>query len=52
MLKHNNGIWGFAKMKGQKDLRTAKKGVNKIENQGENWYKCFKMVKWQIFVKI
>ncbi len=25
---------------------------NKIENQGENWYKCFKMIKWQIFVKI
>ncbi len=29
-------------MKGQKDLRTKKSGggcVNKIENQGENWYK-------------
>ncbi len=27
-------------MRGQKDLRTMKKGgVNKIENQGENWYK-------------
>ncbi len=28
-------------MRGQKDLRTVKKGVNKIENQGENWYKMF-----------
>ncbi len=37
-----NGIWGFVKMRGQKDLRTVKKrGVNKIENQGENWYKMF-----------
>ncbi len=26
-------------MRGQKDLRTVKKGVNKIENQGENWCK-------------
>ncbi len=26
-------------MRGQKDLRTVKKGVNKIVNQGENWYK-------------
>ncbi len=26
-------------IKGQKDLITMKKGVNKIENQGENWYK-------------
>ncbi len=26
-------------MNGQKDLRTMKKGVNKIENQGEIWYK-------------
>ncbi len=25
-------------MRGQKDLRTVKKGVNKIENQGENRY--------------
>ncbi len=32
-------------MRGQKDLTIAKKGVNKIENQGENLYKCFKMVK-------
>ncbi len=29
-------------MRGQKDLRNVKKGVNKIENQGENWYKMFK----------
>ncbi len=28
-------------MRGQKDLGTVKKGVNKIENQGENWYKMF-----------
>ncbi len=28
-------------MRGQKDLRTVKKGVNKMENQGENWYKMF-----------
>ncbi len=28
-------------MRGQKDLRTVKKGVNKIENQRENWYKMF-----------
>ncbi len=27
-----NGIWGFVKMRGQKDLRTAQKGVNKIES--------------------
>ncbi len=26
-------------MRGQKDLITMKKVVNKIENQGENWYK-------------
>ncbi len=26
-------------MRGQKDLRTIKKGVNKIENQGKNLYK-------------
>ncbi len=29
----------FVKIRGQKDLITMKKGVNKIENQGENWYK-------------
>ncbi len=29
----------FCKMRGQKDLITMKTGVNKIENQGENWYK-------------
>ncbi len=28
-------------MRGQKDLRTAKKRVNKIESQGGNWYKMF-----------
>ncbi len=26
-------------MRGQKDLITMKKGVNKIENEGEKWYK-------------
>ncbi len=26
-------------MRGQKDLITMKRGVNKIENQVENWYK-------------
>ncbi len=26
----------------QKDLRTIKKGVNYIENQGENWYKILR----------
>ncbi len=26
-------------MRGQKDLRTVKRGTNKIENQGKNWYK-------------
>ncbi len=26
-------------MKGQKDLTTMEKGINKIENQGEIWYK-------------
>ncbi len=36
-----NGIWGFVKVRGQKYLRTVKKGVNKIENQGEHWYKMF-----------
>ncbi len=29
-------------MKGQKDLITIKKRVNKIENQGEIWYKMIK----------
>ncbi len=29
-------------MRGQKDIRTAKKGVNKIESQGENWYEMVK----------
>ncbi len=30
-------------MKGQKDLKWMKKGVNWIENQGENWYKMLKI---------
>ncbi len=29
----------FVRMRGQKDLRTVKRWVNKIEIQGENWYK-------------
>ncbi len=30
----------FWKIRAQKDLRTIKKGeVNKIENEGKNWYK-------------
>ncbi len=29
-------------MRGQKDLRSMKKGVSCIENQGENWYKMLK----------
>ncbi len=28
-------------MRGEKDLRTVKKGLNKIENQGDNWCKMF-----------
>ncbi len=32
-------ILGFVKMRGQKDIITMKKEVNKMENQGENWYK-------------
>ncbi len=31
-----NWIYGFVKMNGQKDLKSMKKGVNWIENQGEN----------------
>ncbi len=34
-----NWIYGFVKIWGQKDLRIMKKGVNRIDNQGENWYK-------------
>ncbi len=29
----------FCKNEGSNDLMTMKKGVNKIKNQGENWYK-------------
>ncbi len=29
-------------MRGQKDLRSMKKGVNWIDNQGENSYKMLK----------
>ncbi len=35
-----NGSKVLGEIRGQKDLRTIKtKGVNKIENQGQNWYK-------------
>ncbi len=30
---------GIVKMRGQRDLRTMKKGINHIKNQGENLYK-------------
>ncbi len=33
-------------MKGQKDLRSMKKGVSWIENQGENWYKMLNNTFW------
>ncbi len=29
----------FVNLRSQKDLRSMKKGVNWIENQGENWHK-------------
>ncbi len=32
----------FCKMNGLKDLRSMKKGVNWVENQGENLYKMLK----------
>ncbi len=35
-------IYGFVKMRSQKDLRSMKMGVNWIENQGENLYKMLK----------
>ncbi len=34
---------GFAKMSGQKDLKSTNKGVTWIENQGENWYKMLEI---------
>ncbi len=37
-------------MKGQKDLKSKKKGINWIENQGETWYKMLK-IKQYILVK-
>ncbi len=33
----------FAKMRGQNDVKSMKKGVNWIENQDENWYKMLKI---------
>ncbi len=38
-----NRIYGFVKMRGQKDLKSMKNGVNWIENWGENWYKKLKI---------
>ncbi len=35
----------FVKMRGQKDLGSIVKGVNCIENEGENLYKMLKTVK-------
>ncbi len=34
-----NHIYGFDKNEGQKDLRSMKRGVNWLENQGQNLYK-------------
>ncbi len=39
MKKWTQRDLSFVKMRGQNDLRTVEKGVNKIENQGENWSK-------------
>ncbi len=38
-----NQIKGFVKMRGKKDLKSMKKGVNWIENKDENWYKMLKI---------
>ncbi len=38
-------------MRGQKDLRTMKKGVKKIEKQGEIWYKMFQTCQMTDLVK-
>ncbi len=35
-------IYGFVKMMDHKDLRPIKKGLNKIENEGEIWYTIIK----------
>ncbi len=43
--KWTQGDLRFCKNEGSKRSKNCKKGVNKIENQGENWYKFFKMVK-------
>ncbi len=32
----------FCKNEGSKRFKNCKKGVNKIESQGENWYKMYK----------
>ncbi len=39
------------KMRGQKDLMTMKKGVNKIENRGENGYKLLQKCQITDFCK-
>ncbi len=38
-----NRNYGLAKMRGQKDLKSMKTGINWIENQEENWYKMLKI---------
>ncbi len=38
-------------MRGQKDLRTFKKGVNKIKDEGENWYIMLQNGQMTNFVK-
>ncbi len=48
--QHTMKIWTqsdlmIVKLRGQKDLRTMKKGVNKIKDQGEIWYKMIPTVK-------
>ncbi len=40
-----NQIYGFVKMRGQKDLKSLKKGVNWIEKLGKIYTKCLKSVK-------
>ncbi len=40
-----NRILGFVKMRGQKYLKSMKKGVNWIVNQGRIDTKCLKSVK-------
>ncbi len=39
-------------MRGQTDLRTMKKRVNNIENQGENWYKMLQNEPYNLVIQI